>query len=247
MNSGKVPQQVVVLGAIAVALIASFLVLRAKMTPKSFGKYGHYRADAIEEIRNQPVSYAGVEVCSTCHEDVFRRKAKGFHRGVSCEVCHGPAAAHAEDNSIKPEAPRQREGCPLCHNYNAARPTGFPQIITAQHNPGKPCMSCHNPHDPVPPKTPEDCGVCHRGISAQKLVSKHVSVGCTTCHQVPKDHIVNPRVNRVGKPTDNDSCGSCHGTEVKGSPQTPKVEMAKHAGRYLCWECHYPHLPENTL
>ena len=246
MNTGKVPQQLVVLSGIAVVLIAGFFAMRAYLTPKSFGKYGHYRADAIDEVRNLPVSYAGANVCAGCHEELDEKKAKGFHRGVACEVCHGPAAAHAEDASIKPEAPRQRGGCPLCHNYNPARPTGFPQIITAEHNPGKACMSCHDPHDPVPPTTPEDCGVCHRSIAAQKLVSHHSSVECTTCHQVPKQHFVNPRLNRVGKPTNNEFCGKCHGSEVKTLPLVPKVETATHAGRYLCWECHYPHSPENT-
>jgi ribosomal protein S27AE len=24
----------------------------------------------------------------------------------------------------------------------------------------------------------------------------------------------------------------------------PKVDFASHGEKYLCWQCHYPHLPE---
>jgi len=247
LKNGKVPQQLIVLGAVAVVGIVAFFAIRALLIPKSFGKYGHYRADSIEEIRQLPISYAGVNACTECHEEIFKVKSSGFHRGVSCEVCHGPSANHADDpTSIKPPAPRQREGCPLCHNYNPSRPTGFPQIITIQHNPGKACMTCHNPHNPVPPVTPKECSACHRSIVAQKMVSHHSSLECTTCHQVPKEHFKTPHLNRVGKPTNNDFCGKCHannGPQVKDMPGIPRVDMA-HAGRYLCWDCHYPHSPE---
>src|ERR1017187_3426825 len=120
--------------------------MRKVLTPKSFYKFGHYRADAIDEIRALPISYAGVVECTECHMSIFEKKAKGFHRNVACEVCHGPSAQHAsadDPEELKPTAPRQRALCPLCHNYNPARPTGFPQIITSQQNPGKPCMKCH--------------------------------------------------------------------------------------------------------
>jgi len=40
-------------------------------------------------------------------------------------------------------------------------------------------------------------------------------------------------------------CGRCH---VAGSedPQASSavVDIASHGGTYVCWECHYPHLPE---
>ena len=42
-------------------------------------------------------------------------------------------------------------------------------------------------------------------------------------------------------------CGKCHGAGVaaKDAPkEAPKIDLAAHGGRYLCWECHYPHLPE---
>ena len=54
-------------------------------------------------------------------------KKQGYHRNVSCETCHGPAATHTENPvDIKPPAPRDREFCPTCHAYDPSRPTGLP-------------------------------------------------------------------------------------------------------------------------
>lgn len=240
----RIPEQLVVLGAIAAVALTGFFGMRAFFVPGSFGRYGHYRADAVEVVRAQPIQYGGAKVCAECHDDVEATKASGFHRNLSCEVCHGPAAAHADDpGAFKPSAPRQRGLCPLCHNYSPSRPTGFPQILTAQHNPGKPCMTCHKPHDPVPPDTPKDCNACHRGIWSQKQVSPHTSLDCATCHKTPKEHFMNPRGFEVSKPTTNVTCEGCHGAAAKAAAAIPRIE-ATHAGRYLCWDCHYPHLPE---
>ncbi len=75
----------------------AFLVLRSLLVPRSFGRYGHYRANAISEIAALPVHYAGHQVCEGCHTDVLDVKSKGVHKGVACESCHGPLAAHADD------------------------------------------------------------------------------------------------------------------------------------------------------
>ena len=244
MNTGRVPQQLVVLGVIGALMITGFFGMRALFVPKSFGVYGHYRADAIDDVKNLPISYAGTKACGDCHEDETKVKAQGFHRTVACEVCHGPAAAHIEDpGTVKPSAPRERGLCPLCHNYSPSRPTGFPQILTSQHNPGKPCMTCHKPHDPIPPNTPKDCNACHRGIWSQKQVSPHASLECSNCHQAPKEHSANPRAYEVAKPKQNVTCETCHAKGTEASSTGPKVD-ADHSGRYLCWDCHYPHFPE---
>lgn len=232
------------MSAIAVLAVAGFVGMRALLVPDSFGKYGHYRADAVLAVEKLPIQYAGAKACADCHDDVAATKAQGFHRGVSCEVCHGPAAAHIEDpGEIKPTAPRQRGLCPLCHNYSPSRPTGFPQILTAEHNPGKPCMSCHKPHDPVPPNTPKECSACHRGIWSQKQVSPHAALPCATCHVVPKEHAVDPRSFTVTKPAGNQACEKCHANPAQSGAAIPQVPP-EHTSRYLCWDCHYPHSPE---
>lgn len=245
MNTGKIPQQVVVLSVIAIAVVVSFFGMRALFVPESFGRYGHYRADAIDTVAKLPIHYAGAKICAECHDEEEKVKSRGFHRNVSCEVCHGPGAGHVEDpGTIKPTAPRERGLCPLCHNYSPSRPTGFPQVVTAQHNPGKPCMTCHKPHDPVPPNVPKDCNACHRSISSQKQVSPHASLECVVCHQVPKEHSANPRAFLVGKPKENKTCETCHANK-RAQTASPIPQVApEHASRYLCWDCHYPHSPE---
>jgi len=62
------------------------------MVPESFGKYGHYRANAVDDVMNLDIAYAGFEACADCHDDVVETKAGSRHAGVACESCHGPAA-----------------------------------------------------------------------------------------------------------------------------------------------------------
>jgi len=125
-----------------------FLGLRAWFVPKSFGKYGHYRADSITEIAALPIRHAGHEVCESCHADVLEVKKTGKHINVNCEACHGALAKHAEDPSIKPVLPDTAVLCARCHEANTAKPHGFPQVVTAEHSQGLPCNTCHQPHKP---------------------------------------------------------------------------------------------------
>jgi hypothetical protein len=241
----KFPQQLIPLSILFVIGIAALVVVRHFLVPPTFGEYGHYRAASIEDNMARPTVYAGYTVCGDCHDDILALKSHSNHRGVACEVCHGPGGKHVEDPSAFPlEAPRQRGLCPLCHGYDPARPTGFPQIIPAMHNTGQACITCHNPHDPTLPHAPGECSACHRNISNQKAVSHHASLNCTTCHKVPQDHWVNPLTIIAQKPTDRALCGTCHAEDADSPKTIPRVAMETHGGRYLCWDCHYPHSPE---
>jgi len=134
---------VFLLGAVA------FFALRAAVIPKSFGRYGPYRGDALKEITTRPLAYAGHEICEGCHSDVLEVKAKGAHARVNCESCHGPLAKHAEDpTSIKPVLPDVATLCVHCHSQNIAKPSGFPQVDANEHAHGQPCNTCHQPHSP---------------------------------------------------------------------------------------------------
>ena len=127
-----------------------FLVVRSFLVPRSFGRYGHYRADAIAEIAALPISYAGHEVCANCHGDVQEMKSKGVHQGVACESCHGPLAAHADDPAtITPAKLDTAVLCVRCHRENIAKPKNFPQVNAADHSGGAACDSCHKPHTPA--------------------------------------------------------------------------------------------------
>jgi transcription elongation factor Elf1 len=127
-----------------------FLVLRTVLVPRSFGQYGHYRGDAIGEIKAKPVNYAGHQTCETCHSDVLEVKKKGKHVHVACESCHGPLAKHADDpTSVHPERLNTAVLCVRCHEANASKPKKFPQVVSADHSAGLACHECHKPHSPV--------------------------------------------------------------------------------------------------
>lgn len=247
MAISKLPDQVVRLGVLALVAIAVTLYARHRFVPKTFGETGHYRAAAVNAVASTKVKYAGAAQCAECHDDIAAKKAASYHRTLSCEICHGPAAGHAEDpESQKPVIPRERgAACLYCHEYLPSRPTGFPQIIERLHNPVKPCIECHNPHDPKPPKVPESCSACHAQIYRTKSVSHHANLPCETCHTVDARHREDPRAFMPKKPTSREFCGRCHAKEATSPREIPRIDLTTHGGRYLCWQCHYPHFPES--
>jgi hypothetical protein len=126
-----------------------FLAIRAAVVPKGFGKYGHYRPQALALIRSKPISFAGQDMCLMCHEDQGKARAAGKHAHVACEACHGPLADHANDPAAhKPVLPDVANLCRRCHEKDAAKPKGFPQVVTAEHSGGVLCNGCHQPHNP---------------------------------------------------------------------------------------------------
>jgi hypothetical protein len=126
--------------------VFAFVALRWMAVPADFGKLGHYRPQAIDENRKQPPAHAGRQACVACHDDVAKA---GAHAQVGCESCHGPLAKHAEDPAaaapVKPDAVRL---CARCHEADAAKPHGFPQVVTREHMGGAACGGCHQPHHP---------------------------------------------------------------------------------------------------
>ncbi len=228
------------------AIAAAALVLvRFLLVPESFGRYGHYRADAVDEVARAEPRYAGHLVCQECHDDVAAVKKSAMHESISCEACHGPGFAHTEDPfESKPLAPRGRKRCAFCHRYDPSRPTGFPQIEPEEHGGDEPCITCHNPHQPEPPVPVESCEACHREIAKTKSTSHHLSLHCTTCHGTQTGHPNDPKTIRPDKPRTRSFCGQCH-SEDASSPETiPRIDLDTHGEDYLCWQCHYPHFPE---
>ncbi len=241
----KIPDQIKRLIVPFVLLAVVLVVMRYFLVPRSFGEYGHYRADAVDEIAHLDIKNAGHEACSVCHPDITQLKSTGHHRDVSCEVCHEPAQAHSDDpTGVKPPAPRDRGVCSLCHGYHPSRPTGFPQILPTTHNPMKPCFTCHNPHDPRPPHAPKECSSCHLHIARIMSESAHADLSCTRCHETSKKHMVEPKDFRSTTPIERGFCGGCHAAGAHGPKEFPRVDMMEHYNEYLCWQCHYPHLPE---
>jgi len=241
----RVPQQVRRLGIVFAVLVGGLIIARRLLIPATFGERGHYRFAAVSTIAALPTRYAGHDACEPCHVPIVDKKGASYHRGVACEVCHGPQAEHVLDPiAHKPPAPRTRAYCPLCHGYNPSRPTGFPQIDPVLHNPVRPCITCHDPHDPTPPHPPESCAACHGEIARTKAVSPHAQLPCTQCHEVDRRHNVSPRQLRPTKPTTRAFCGQCHAEGASSAPEIPRVDFATHNPSYVCWQCHYPHHPE---
>ena len=240
---GKVPDAVVRLGVVVIFLVAGVSVVLSLLPPE-LKRSELQKAAATQEEVAREVKYAGASACSECHDAQAAEKREGYHRNVSCETCHGPGTEHtANPIDVKPPAPRDRLFCPTCHAYNSSRPRGFPQINPVTHNPLQPCIACHKPHDPKPPNVPGECSACHAGIERTKAVSPHALLECTTCHVTPEQHKVSPRMVRPTKPAGREFCAQCHGKDstVQGPP---KIELVTHGEKYLCWQCHYSHMPE---
>jgi len=130
--------------------VAAFLLIRQVVIPPDFGKYGHFRPAAMDDIRARPIKFAGHAVCEACHSDVAETKSKGKHAGVACEACHGPWANHAGDPaSVAPKLPDPAVLCVRCHEASSSKPKAFPQVVSAEHSGGLPCNTCHQPHNPL--------------------------------------------------------------------------------------------------
>ncbi len=238
----KVPDALIRISVVIAALIVAAVTTRFFLLPASLTDRDYHKKSTIEREISRRLEFAGSDVCLDCHDQGIEIR-RGFHSTVSCETCHGPAQGHVDDLATKPSAPRERRFCSVCHTYDPSRPTGFPQINPVAHNPMKPCISCHDPHDPEPPETPRECRGCHAEIARTMSVSHHVLLECTTCHTAGEGHRISPRAERATKPLQREFCGKCHDEGQEGF-ETLKVDMGTHGGRYLCWQCHYPHLPE---
>src|SRR5512146_1996005 len=119
------PKQLSRLLIVFAVLTGGLLAARHRLLPKTFGERGHYRAAAVTTVESRPIKYAGRETCAQCHDEIANTHSANRHQSVSCEVCHGPGAAHTESpTEVQLAKPNKRAGCPLCHSFNPSRPTG---------------------------------------------------------------------------------------------------------------------------
>jgi len=225
--------------------VAILIITRHFLVPVSFGRYGHYRANAVDEIARLEPHYAGHVACAECHEDIVATRSTSKHAVVACEACHGPGLAHTQNpTEQKMSLPSGRERCGYCHNYDASRPTGFPQIDPARHGKNEPCMTCHNPHHPEPTGKVEACEACHAEIVRTLSMGRHKTLDCTTCHGSGTTHISDPGRMRPDVPRTRNFCGGCHSDSASSPESVPRIDLSAHGEDYLCWQCHFPHLPE---
>ena len=144
------PPQIKRLLPLFAVFIGLFLLVRHLLIPESFGEYGHYRGNSIQENAAAQMHYAGRAACAECHDDMAADLASNIHAGLSCEACHGPGLDHANyPDSVRIEKPSGREFCGLCHSLNPGRKrAAVKQVDLLDHNIDNDCIECHNPHKP---------------------------------------------------------------------------------------------------
>ncbi len=147
--------------AVGVLLLVGLLA-KAVLLPRSFGKYGHYRADAIVDEMNREVRHMTNESCLACHSHTKEVHLGGVHKTVSCEFCHGPLADHVKDGQKIGSLPVMKKAdittlCLRCHNQIVrARPkesikmVSMPKHLEDKHvRLDHTCDQCHNVHAPL--------------------------------------------------------------------------------------------------
>jgi hypothetical protein len=143
-------------------VVAAAVVARGFLVPTSYGEFGHYRGDNVQQQRDHAVIMGGRESCKDCHDEMFEEVMGNSHARVQCENCHGPVTEHARDDDKFADMPILREAtlCLGCHEKLVARPDSFPQIDVHTHlqemgdDPvsyaREVCLTCHkNPHAPT--------------------------------------------------------------------------------------------------
>lgn len=146
----KDAEHLVRLAALFVFFVLIFAIARAEFVPASFGTLGHYRANAIDDVRSRPIAHAGQAACAECHTDVVGIRAQARHKAIACESCHGPLAAHADGtDERKPVLPVATPLCIHCHAANTGKSRRYPTVDIKDHAGGESCLTCHKPHNPA--------------------------------------------------------------------------------------------------
>ena len=147
MRRFHMPPQILRLVLLTLAIVGSYMVARAFLTPPTFRQYGWYRGAALEELAARTPVYAGKQACDECHSDILHTLAGDAHKTLSCEACHGVSRTHAGDPDVLP-VKLTGSHCIRCHEANPSRPAWFKQIVVKDHYSGK-CTECHTPHQPT--------------------------------------------------------------------------------------------------
>lgn len=144
----KLPPQITRLVLLTISIVGVYLIARSVLTPPSFGQFGWYRGNALEELRQRPVIYAGRGGCTECHKEAVQKLAKAEHKTLGCETCHGVSQPHVENPDVK--LPKLTDShCLRCHEFAPARPAWLKQIDSGKHYSGDRCTECHVPHQPT--------------------------------------------------------------------------------------------------
>lgn len=156
-------------GLLASAVVM-FIIIRSFVVPKDFGKLGHFRASAIDDVVAREPRHIGSKACADCHADIYTAWIKGKHLTPQCENCHGPGLLHSKlqggdsidaySDAIKKNKnairrPTGIQECKWCHVKTFERPSTLKFIKSVEghitdmggtYSPGAKCINCHSPH-----------------------------------------------------------------------------------------------------
>lgn len=161
--------------------------------------------------------------CFQCHATGVARSATGPHLaniqpGIRCERCHGPGAAHAQENQAGPDARQRTIRNP--GNMSAQRITEM-------------CGECHRLPDPgMLTRTPEKDDPFNvrfqpMGLLASRCFSSSQALSCITCHD-PHEDARKDAAFYIAK------CLECHPSSSEPDSDCRRQEEQN------CLPCHMP-------
>ena len=158
-------------------------------------------SDAMHQASGDSVD--AVE-CAACHKDVVKDFAENPHgrqavvhhgKAVTCESCHGPGKAHAENGAValifNPARATAKDADEMCEECHEAGSAHFEHSVHGKENVS--CIGCHSIHSAhatsqlLKMKQPQLCFQCHSEVKPQFCTPVHHKVeegliNCTDCH-----------------------------------------------------------------
>jgi hypothetical protein len=156
--------------------------------------------------------------CGTCHTTGYspRGNQDGLpglvgtwaEPGVQCEACHGPGSQHAQNpRGVSLTIDRDPEMCGQCHTRGDVR------VIDASNG-----------------------FMQHREQYLSLFQSKHITLGCVTCHD-PHAGVI--QLREAGEQTARTQCESCHFLEAEFQAPHPRIAE--------CVDCHMPRIGRTAV
>jgi hypothetical protein len=184
-----------------VVLGVALLVLGAAAS-SLYAQYGFHPEANARAWANRSPAYADPNTCAGCHAVEQAALRASSHVSISCESCHGPAAAHAAASPAASVHVFRPAGgmCATCHERVVGRPASFPQLDPGTHYDLVPCLRCHAAHSVAatrptrishPLANLPACGTCHGPQGMEGLPQSH-------------------------EPSNDDVCLSCHAPDLRG-------------------------------
>jgi predicted CXXCH cytochrome family protein len=211
---------------VALALVALLVVVQRLYVPGDFGvqargyTYGWYRERSVADWKWAAIKYQGRDFCAECHRDEAGGIRDMPHASIECENCHGPALGHPDDPA-RLAVDTRRELCLRCHArlpYPSSARGGLRSIDPATHNPDRPCVECHLPHQPT-----------LQNLRSPEPGRRQLNATCRPCHQNQVDEV-------VGMPHEIIYCERCHGPAGNHPSDPPRLVIDE--TRKACLKCH---------